>query len=176
MKVLKLILFCLPIYTVPWQTRQATTITVERYSTCTGLSRSECCEQMLRLSGYKSSREQLPPLAIQALRISCQDKRRVATQANCRGIAFSRSFSAKEVHTICDAPGAKRRCAKNSFCKLCTRQLSRLNYKNAYWTCTAVTWRRKGKTTEPKIISVSPDDGTGTSSSEQVIKYREVLH
>jgi hypothetical protein len=150
-------------------------MTVEQFSNCEGLSTKECCEQMLRLAAFKASREELPKLAIQAVRLGCSDKRQLASQAACRGIAFSRQLSAAEVKTTCNRKTIKRRCTKDAVCKQCTSDLAKLGYSNSHWACLAVTRQKKGKSDGSRVVKLPGDENASPDATRHVIKRREVL-
>jgi hypothetical protein len=150
-------------------------MTIERFSNCSGLSNNACCEQMLRLAAFKASREELPELAIQAVRLGCRDKNQLATRAACRGIAFSRKLSAGEVKTICNKGAVKRKCNKDAVCKQCIADLAKLGYSNSHWACLAVTHRKKGKSDGSRVVSLPGDENTSPDATRHVIKRREVI-
>ena len=176
MNAIRLVFLFLPVCLFPWQISHSSKMTVERFSNCEGLSNSACCEQMLKLAAFKASREQLPKRAIQAVQLGCRDKDRLATPAACKGIAFSRQLSAKEVKTICDKGAIKSKCRKNAACKQCTSDLVKLGYSNSHWACLAVTHPKKGESDGSRVVKLPGDENnTSPDGTRHVIKRREVL-
>lgn len=175
MNVLPLVLLFLPVSIFPWQISQSSKMTVERHSNCEGLSAEACCEQMLRLAAFKATREELPKLAIQAVRLGCGDKRQLATRAACRGIALSRQLSAGEVNAICNQGTVRRKCNKDKVCKQCTIEMAKLGYSNSNWACLAVTHRKNGKSDGSRVVSLPGDENSSPDATRHVIKRREVI-
>lgn len=175
MNAIGLVLLFLPVWIVPWQVGQSSNMTVERFSNCAGLSTKACCEQMLRLAAFKVSREELPKLTIQAVRLACRDKHQLASQAACRGIAFSRRLSTGEVKTICNKKTVRRKCSKDAVCKQCSSDLAKLGYRNSYWACLAVTHQKKSKADGSRVIKLPGEENASPDATRHVIKRREVL-
>ncbi len=175
MNAIRLAFLLLPVWIFPWQISQSSKMTVERYSNCSGLSNTACCEQMLRLAAFKASRAELPKRAIQAVRLGCRNKQQLASRAACRGIAFSRLLSAGEVKTICNKGAVRRKCRKNAICKQCTSDLAKLGYSNSHWACLAVTHRKKGKSDDSRVVKLPGDENTNPDATRHVIKRREVI-
>jgi hypothetical protein len=174
-KRLRLLLVCLPFSIIPWQTHHSSTMTVERYSNCSGLTASECCEQMLNLAAFKASREQLPNRAVQVVHLGCSEKQQLATLAACRSIAFSRKFSASEVKSICDEKKSRRVCKKNDVCNECTVELAKLSYTNTFWACSAVT-QKKGGNSNPCVVLFPEQEKTSSDADEYVMTHQEQVH
>jgi hypothetical protein len=160
---------------VPARAQQSNRITVEQQEACTGLSNVECCEWTLRTAGFKSTGDHLPRLTIRAVQLSCTEPKKLANPAICRGIAFSRRFSASEVKALCDSGSIKKRCRENEACTRCVSELTRLGYGDSRWACMAVTYRRSGTPNGPVVVDLSdgkPPPTPRTDATRQEIKRR----
>jgi hypothetical protein len=113
-------------------------VQIETGEACSGLSREECCSQMLELAGFRAQGDYLPSLIKTTVQLACQDERRVVTAQVCKSIAMSRGFSVAEAMAICKP--AARECKKNGTCRQCTADLAKLRYEGSYHACRALTY------------------------------------
>ena len=161
----------------PAQNRQNSRITLEQYEACTGLSNSECCEQMVTYSSFRATGRQLPKLTASTLRLSCGDKELLASPASCKSLAFSRGFSAKLVKLICESGKVKKECGGNEFCTACAAELVKLDYQDTYWVCyaaTSVDRPRASKGATVVEITEAPKNA-GSDGTAVIIKRRREL-
>jgi hypothetical protein len=162
---------------LPAQTRQASSVSVEHLAPCAGLSDAECCEWTVRTASFKVTREQMPEASARAVRLVCADKQQIPTQSVCKAIALTRGFCAREADLICEEKKTDKLCAKNAPCAECAQKLRKLGYRQAYWACRAATYATEKKPEEQTVIVVEEVTASGgkTDATRTVIKRRRKL-
>ena len=121
------------------QVRVASRMIMEERGACSGLSAAQCCEQTIVYGSFRATGDQPSRRATLAIRVSCQNKARLANSASCKNVAFARGLPAKVIGRLCERGDLRQKCKKNEFCKDCNEALIGLGYKKPFWICYAAT-------------------------------------
>jgi hypothetical protein len=139
---------------------------------CSGLSREECCGQMLELAGFRAQGDHLPRLIKNAVHLTCMDQQKTVRPQVCKSISVSRGFSPKDAEAICKP--AQRECQKDGTCRQCVSDLAKLDYSGSHHVCHALTYvpERSG----PRVVVIRDGArGADSDTSFEITRRRTTV-
>jgi hypothetical protein len=174
--LLNLVFASLLLSLFPAQVKQASTrqakavsgMSMETGEACDGLSKAECCGQMLELAGFRAQGDYLPRTVKTTVQLACAIERRVVTPQVCRSISLSRGFPLKDADAICKP--ARGECQKDGTCRQCVDDLERLAYRGSHHVCRALTYIPDAA--RPRVVVIRDEGASADSDTRFEITRR----
>jgi hypothetical protein len=151
------------------QAKATSSMSIQTGEACSGLSREECCGQMLELAGFRAQGDYLSGTVKTTVQLTCASQPKVVTPQVCKSISLARGFGAKDAEAICGP--ARSDCQKDGTCRKCVTDLERLDYRGSHHVCRALTYVPSA--TRPKVVVIR--SGEADSDTRFEITRRRIV-